>query len=140
MKNRSLNTSASVFPKTYWMEFWCPLPAKVTPSDKAVIEFVWNLPLGRETVADLPCSKQSIPSSKISLFLLRGILRLRAFPWNFRKTKEPNRKPIKSARSQFKRKLFINQDLSHSTMSIWCFWMWFLANIFVRCGKSTTEA
>ena len=41
---------------------------------------------------------------------------------------------------QLKRRLLINQDMRHSTMSKWCFWMWFLAKIFERCGESTTEA
>lgn len=41
---------------------------------------------------------------------------------------------------QLKRRLLINQNMRHSTMSKWCFWMWFLAKIFERCGESTTEA
>lgn len=41
---------------------------------------------------------------------------------------------------QLKRRLLINQNMRHSTMSKWCFCMWFLAKISERCGESTTEA
>lgn len=76
----------SYSPKGIWSRIVMPIASKGYPQTKVVIEFTWHLPLGRERVADLPCSMQIIPSSKISLFLLKGILRLLSsvLSWNCR--------------------------------------------------------
>lgn len=47
---------------------------------KVVPELIWNLPLMEERVAELPCSKQTIPSIRISFSLLTVILRFKASP------------------------------------------------------------
>lgn len=86
-----------------------PLPAKVI-SSKIVIDFL-ELTLGSERVADLLCSKKTIPIVKWASSLLICILKLRIFPWNFRERLKTTKieSLVGAEIYQLKRRLLINK-------------------------------